>query len=214
LTASLAAVYIVTTFFPLTPFIGGPGFITFEIVILPVIAAVLRPPLASSAVLVGSIGMALGQPSFYRVFGLPGLLIPVIAVALGSLGFHYRWGPLFPWTYVTSGAAYYLAFSGGTVIWLIPYAIVILSLPLALKSTTPYRIGLLALYTAMCEQVTINVLSISLLGLVGTVWLGITPFMFSERAVATFGGASIIVALKSRLGTRIGLGDRVQREVK
>ncbi len=182
---------------------------------LPVIAALLRPVLATLAVFVGSLGMALAQTSLYQVFGLPGLLIPIIAVAFGSMGFHYRLGPAVPWVYVVAGAAYYLIFSeGGTVLWLIPYAIVILSLPLALRLGTGYRIGLLAFYTAMSEQVTMNVLSISLLRLVGTVWLVITPFMFSERALATFGGSGIIVALKSRLGARIGLGEQVHREVK
>src|SRR2546425_13328933 len=80
LSAGLAATYIITTFIPLTPFIGGPGFITLEIVMLPIIAALLRPIPAFVTVFVGSLGMTLGQPSFHQVFGLPGLVIHLDAV--------------------------------------------------------------------------------------------------------------------------------------
>src|SRR5215467_12757174 len=101
LAATMAAAYIVTTFFPVSPFIGGgPAFITLEIVMIPVIAVLLRPALATLTVFVGSLGMALGQPSFYQLFGFLGLLIPTVAVATGSFAFHYRLGPIAPWTFV------------------------------------------------------------------------------------------------------------------
>src|SRR5437879_11530326 len=49
LTAGLAAIYVITTYLPLSKFIGGPVFITLEIVMLPIIAALLRPPLSLAA---------------------------------------------------------------------------------------------------------------------------------------------------------------------
>ncbi len=214
LSSTLAAVYIVSAFFPLTPFIGGPGFITLEIVMLPIIAFLLRPFLAAAAVLVGSLGSAFIQTGFYHTFGLAGLLIPLLAVALGSTAFHYEWGAIAPWAYLLAGAVYYILFSkGGTLFWLAPYTLVIVSLPAALRAKDPYRLGLLALYTAMSEQVTLNVLSISLLNLTGDFWTIVTPLMFLERTVATLGGFAVIVALKSQLGTRLELGDAL-REVK
>jgi hypothetical protein len=214
LTSTLAAVYIVSAFFTLTPFIGGPGFITLEIVMLPIIAFLLRPILATVAVLVGSIGSAFILTGFYSTFGFAGLLIPLLAVALGSIAFHYEWGAIIPWGYVLAGAVYYILFSkGGTLFWLAPYILVIASLPATLRVREPYRLGLLALYTAMSEQVTLNVLSISLLNLTGAFWTGVTPLMFLERTIATLGGFVVIVALKSRLGTRLELG-HVLREVK
>ncbi len=214
LTSTLAAVYIVSAFFALTPFIGGPGFITLEIVMLPIVAFLLRPILATVAVLVGSIGSAFIQTGFYSTFGFAGLLIPLLAVALGSIAFHYEWGAIIPWGYVLTGAVYYILFSkGGTLVWLAPYILVIASLPAALRVREPYRLGLLAFYTAMSEQVTLNVLSISLLNLTGAFWTGVTPLMFLERTIATLGGFAVIVALKSRLGTRLELG-HVLREVK
>jgi hypothetical protein len=213
LAATLAAVYVVSTFFPISPFIGGgPGFITAEILMLPLIAFLLRPPLAAASITAGSLGMALFGTSIYGVFGPLGILVPIIATVLGSFAFHYRLGFLLPWTYVSAGAVYYILFSqGGTLLWLIPYAIVIVSPLAVLKMSGPIHIGLLSLYTAMCEQVTLNVLSIAALGLVGPIWTGITPFMFTERAVATIGGAVLIVALKSRLGERLATSFRTLR---
>ena len=203
LSASMAAIYIVSTLFPVSPFIGGPGFITLEIVMLPVIAALLRPALAGVSITVGSIGMALLRTSIYGFFGPLGLLVPIVATVLGSVGFHYRFGLFVPWAYVLAGAVFYLAFSQGTVLWLIPYLAVIVSPIVVLRLSGLLKMGFLSLYTAMSEQVGLNVLSISVLGLVGAVWTGITPFMFSERTLATVGGAILIVALKSRLGSRL-----------
>jgi len=215
LAAGLAATYVITTFIPLTPFIGGPAFITLEIVMLPVIAAVLRPIPALATAFVGSLGMALGQPSFYQVFGLPGLSVPLIATGAGSIAFHYRLGPIVPWAYVLAGAAYYIALSrGGTLFWLIPYLLVIISLPAAFRLKENPRIGILTFYTAMTEQVSLNILSISLLSLTGPVWLGITPLMYLERTIATFGGAAGIVALKSALGGRLDIAKRIRKEVR
>src|SRR5213596_3834501 len=215
LAAGLAATYVITTFVPLTPFIGGPGFITLEIVMLPIIAALLRPIPALATVFVGSLGMALGQPSFYQVFGLPGLLIPLVAVGAGSIAFHYRLGPVVPWAYVLAGAVYYIALSkGGTLFWLVPYLLVIVSLPAAFRLKNNPRIGLLTFYIAMTEQVTLNILSISILSLTGPVWIGITPLMYLERTIATFGGAAGIVALKSTLGGRLDIAKRIRKEVR
>src|SRR2546428_5926533 len=212
LAAGLAATYIITTFIPLTPFIGGPGFITLEIVMLPIIAALLRPIAALVTVFVGSLGMVLGQPSFYQVFGLPGLLIPLVAVGAGSIAFHYRLGPIVPWAYVLAGAVYYIALSkGGTLFWLVPYFLVIVSLPVTFRLKNNSRIGLLTFYIAMTEQVTLNILSISILSLTGPVWEVITPLMYVERTIATLGGAAGILAPKLGLGGRLHLIDRSPR---
>ncbi len=215
LAASMAALYIVTTFVPVSPFVGGgPAFITLEIVMIPVIAVLLKPALASATVFIGSLGLALGQPSFYQLFGLPGILIPLIAVAAGSVAFHYRLGPFVPWAYVIVGALYYVTFSqGGTLLWLVPYALVIFSFPLALVLKGNPRIVLLCLYTAMAEQVSLNILSI-VSGIVGPAWAVITPLMYGERALATIVGSSVIVALKSGLGRRLDLDNPVFVEVR
>jgi hypothetical protein len=66
----------------------------------------------------------------------------------------------------------------------------------------------------MTEQVTLNILSISILSLTGPVWSVITPLMYLERTIATLGGAAGIVALKSGLGGRLDLIDQSPREVR
>jgi hypothetical protein len=215
LTAGLGAVYVITAYLPFSKFIGGPGFLTLEIIMLPIIAALLRPPLALAAVFVGGLVAALGQVSFTTAFGPFGLLIPLIAVGTGSIAFHYRLGPILPWAYILAGAVYYLALSkGGTLLWLAPYFFVIVSIPLIFRVRDNPRIGLLSFYTTMAELVTLNILSISIIGLPGASWLGITPFMYFERTLATIGGATGIVALKSGLGGRLDPMEQSPREVR
>ncbi len=212
--AALAAFYIVSTFIPVDAFLGGAAIISLEIVTVPVIAALLKPAQASVTILVGSLGMAVFQTGTFPVFGLFALLVPIIATVLGSFAFHYRWGPLLAWAYVLFGAAYYLEFSkGGTSFWLIPYIIVIVSLPLAWTATGTRSIIIRAFYTAMAWQVTLNILSIGIAHLLDGFWSIVTPFMFFERTVATVGSVALIIALKSRLGTRLGLDIELVREV-
>lgn len=213
LLASLAAVYIVSTFIPIDVFLGGPGFITLEIVMVPIIAAILRPLPAAICVTIGSLGMALLGTGVSPFFGFLSVLVPIIAAIQGSFAFHYRLGPAVPWTYVVLGSLYYLEFSkGGTLLWLLPYAIVIFSLPIAFRVSGARRIALLCFYTAMSWQVTLNILFISVTGLTDGFWIGVVPFMFFERSIATITSTSAIIALKSRLGVRFDLG-HVLREV-
>ena len=207
LLSSLAAFYIVSTFLPVDVFLGGAGIITLEIVTVPIIADILRTLPAAICISIGSLGMALFGTGVYPFFGFLSILIPVISTIQGSVAFHNRLGSLVPWTYVILGSLYYLKFSrGGTLLWLIPYAIVVFSVPLTFRVSGPRRIVLLSFYTAMSWQVTLNILSISVAGLTNGFWIGVTPFMFFERSLATFASASIIIALKSRLGIGLGLG--------
>ena len=212
LSAALAAAFVVSTFFPVDAFIGGAGIITFEIILVPVIAFTLRPVPAAVTILIGSLGMSFLQRGITPVFGFLGILVPVVATVLGSVGFHYRFGPIIPWAYVLAGAVYYLGYSrGGTTFWLIPYIIVVISLPVAFSLKESRSIALLALYTTMAEQVSLNILSIGALGLVDGIWAIITPFMLLERTVATVGGYVIIVGLKRGLGARLPTQEYVRR---
>ena len=212
LSAALAAVFIVSTFFPVDAFIGGAGIITFEIILVPVIAFTLRPVLAAVTISIGSVGMALFQGGIIPAFGILGILVPVVATILGSIAFHYRYGPILPWAYVLAGAIYYLGYSkSGTTFWLIPYIIVIISLPVALSLKGDRSVALLAFYTAMAEQVTLNILSIGVVGLVDGIWTIITPFMILERTIATVGSYILIVGLKRGLETRLPTQEYVRR---
>lgn len=202
----LVALYIVANIFPISAFIGGAGFITAGIVVLPVMARLLRPKEALVVGFVAPLGLFALQLSIMRVFGLYGILIPALGIIFGSLGFHKSY--LYPAAYVAFGAFWYIAFSGGTWLWLIPYIGVI---ALALTDQIhPFKVGqradvvLHSLDATMCELVTMNIGSVSLLKLPGELWTVITPFMFFERTIAVLGSASILSAL-ARVKSRIGL---------
>src|SRR5438105_5092923 len=68
-------------------------------------------------------------------------------------------------------------------------------------------------YAVFCLKKKINVLSISILGLTGAFWIGVTPLMYAERTLVTIGGAKGIVVLKSGFGGRLDITERLKREV-
>ncbi len=112
---TLAGIYVLANFFPLTAFVGGSGFVTLEIVILPVIAWLQRPAFSCLSVLAGSLVATLLQVTMFLSFGPFAILIPLLAVAMGSAAFHYSWGRLLIWAYVFLGTVLYVFFSrGGT----------------------------------------------------------------------------------------------------
>jgi len=62
-----------------------------------------------------------------------------------------------------------------------------------------------SLGTTMCELVTLNIGSVSLLHLPAELWTVITPLMFLERTIAVVGGSSILIALVRAKGVlRLG----------
>lgn len=209
LIAVFTALYVVASAIPIDAFIGGAGFITLAIVILPVMAKVLRPREAVLMGAIAAIGIYAFQLSVVPVLGFFGLLVPSLAIVLGSLGFHKS--PLIPAAYILFGAAWYVLFSGGTLVWLAPYVLAV-ALSIALqtgaigKGTALGTVGLV-LDATMCELVTLNIGSISVLHLPGAVWTIITPFMFLERTVAVIGGSSLLFELARIRGPL--LADRV-----
>lgn len=205
LTGMFAGLFAISTLIPVSVFIGGAGFITLEIVLLPIIAFLLEPWQAFGAALFGSaVAYAFGL-GLAPVFGPFSLLISPLAAYLGSVAFHYdekwfKWSsPIWlalPLSYIGFGIIYYLLYSKGPVVWLTPYALAVIAVlyrPFAKDVTGKIAIGCLA--TAICEQVGMNVASISLAGLVGPIWLAIAPFMFTERTIATVGSLLAIKAV-------------------
>lgn len=197
LASALAALYVASSVIPASAFIGGAGYITAGIIILPVIARILKPKEALVAAVIAPIGLLALQLSVIPVFGFYGMLIPASGIILGSLGVHRS--ALYPAVYIAFGALWYIVFSGGTLIWLIPYFLAVgWSLTDQIR---PFRAGgkwhvvLHSLNATMCELVTMNIGSISLLRLPGELWLIIAPFMFIERAFAVVGSSFVLLAL-------------------
>lgn len=197
LAALLVSLYVAANSVPIDAFIGGAGFITVGIILLPVVAGLLKPRDALIAAVLASIGLLALQLSIIPVFGFYGLLVPTLGMTLGSLGIHKSL--VYPAAYIVFGTLWYALFSGGTILWLVPYALTIGLV--AIKQTRLVKLGkkgdlmIYCLSTTMCELVTMNIGSISLLHLPGQVWLIITPFMFAERAVAVVGSSSILLGL-------------------
>ncbi len=189
--AVLSALFVIASVIPVSTFIGGAGFITLGIVLVPVIARMLRPWPALISGLVGALAMYALQLATAPIFGPISILIPMSGILLGSVGFHHRLGCAIPWGYVLFGAVYYFSFSRGTLLWLAPYLIVILSLPIVITESK-FRLPLLCLYSTLCELTTMNIASIGILRLPGPLWSVITPLMFFERTVATAGSYMVI----------------------
>jgi hypothetical protein len=202
LVAVLAALYVAANAIPIDVFIGGSGFITAGIVLLPIMARLVRPREAIVLAVLAPLGLLAFQLSVIPVFGFFGLAIPALAILLGSLGSHKS--QLIPASYVAFGAVWYILFSGGTLLWLAPYLVAI-ALALGyetklLKRNDRLQTVVHVLDTTMCELVTMNMLSISLLLLPGVLWTIILPFMILERSVAVIGGSSVLLVLARARG--------------
>ena len=196
LAAAFTALYVAASAIPISAFVGGAGFITAGIILLPVIARLLRPREAAIVAILAPLALFVFQLSVIPVFGFYGMLIPAVSLVLGSLGFHRSY--LIPTLYVILGLVWYTVFSGGTVLWLAPYFVAIaLAIANQLRRfTRGGRLGVVlhSLEVTMCELVTMNIGSISVLHLPGALWLIITPIMYFERGVAVFGSSIILLA--------------------
>ena len=197
LAATFTALYVAGNAIPISAFIGGAGFITAGIILLPVLARLLKPKEAIIVAILAPLGLFTFQLSLIPVFGFFGMLIPAMAIILGSLGFHRSY--LIPTAYVVFGLVWYVLFSGGTFLWLLPYFIVV-ALALAnqfrrFAKGGKWEILLHSLEVTVCELVTMNIGSVSILHLPGGLWLLITPVMYFERGLAVIGSAVILLAL-------------------
>lgn len=197
LVALSVALYVAANAIPIDAFIGGAGFITAGIIILPVVAGLLRPWDALVTGFLASVALFVFQLSFIPLFGFYGILIPILGMTLGSLGFHKSL--LYPSGFLVFGTVWYVVYSGGTLVWLLPYALalglVLTKLSGFVKLTRKWGIAVFCLAATMCELVAMNIGSVSVLGLHGDFWLGTTPFMFLERTVAVVGSSGVLLAL-------------------
>jgi hypothetical protein len=137
LVSVLIALYIAANAVPIDAFIGGAGFITLGIILLPVIARLVRPRESLIVAVAAPLGLFALQLSIIPVFGFYGLLIPASAIVFGSLGFYRSY--LIPAAYIAFGAVWYVEFSNGTLLWLLPY---FLAIALAIANQIrPFALG-------------------------------------------------------------------------
>jgi hypothetical protein len=206
-----AALYAICLFLPFSQFIGGAGFITFSIVILPIYCKMLKP---IPAMLAGVIGMTIAASigaALVPVYGIFSFVIPLVAGFLGSIAFHYRWGPLLGVGFLTVCGYLYAAYSSGTLLWLVPYAAAIVGGIIASlvhfykgkggvwsKASWFIVTGCCIYLTTMIENATMNLGSVFILKLPGPLWTVITPASILERIFALAISFALITALWSR----------------
>jgi len=121
------ALYAVGLMMPFSQFIGGAGFITLSIVFIPVYNKMLKPV---PAMIAGTFGMAIAVSfgaAIVPVYGIFSFAMPLVAGLLGSLAFHYRWGAVPGIIFLGICGYLYAAYSGGTLLWLVPYAVAIVA---------------------------------------------------------------------------------------
>lgn len=193
--AGLSALFVVASVIPISSFIGGAGFISLSLVFVPVMAFLLKPKAAAVSALVGSMVGYVLQIGIGPIYGPVSFLIPTVGAMLGSIGFRSRVGAMIPWGYVLFGGAFYFFLSGGTLLWLVPYLVVLASLPLVIFPSR-WRIMILCFYATMCELATMTLASITILQLPGSLWSLISPLMFYERTVATVCSFLLISGLR------------------
>ena len=110
----------------------------------------------------------------------------------------------------------YATYSGGTLLWIVPYAVAILAGIGAMvvynfkkQSGTLFKTSWLVItgfcifFTTTIENATMNLGSVFILKLPGELWTVITPVSILERTIVLVLGFVILVALWKRFGGKI-----------
>ena len=216
MTAMWAAIYAVALLIPFSQFIGGAGFITLGIIMVPVFCKMLKPVSAMVAGVFGMVIAASVGAAIVPVYGLFSFIIPLTAGLLGSLAFHYRWGAVPGIIFLGLCSFLYATYSGGTLLWIVPYAVAMLAGIGTLvvynfkkqNSTTSKTSWLLItgfciFLTTTIENATMNLGSIFILKLPGDLWTVITPVSMLERTIVWVLAFVILLGLWKRFGGKI-----------
>lgn len=193
-----AALYAVASLVPISMFIGAPSFLALNLIIIPAIAILLSPLEALFASLFGGI-IALYIAPMQAMFGPYTILLPVAGATFGSLTYHKtKLGASISALYLVVTISAYLIKNYPFPYFVIPHSLAILvALASSFKKMTPLqaKIPMFAYVSTMCEQGTMMIFAVHLLGLPWQVFPGILPLMIYERIVGTIGGAFIVFAL-------------------
>jgi len=201
LSALFGSIYVVANFLPFSKFIGGAGFVTAGVTILPVIAALLTPLYALIAGIIGGIGISLFGIGLATVF--PGFCIYITAstTLLGSIAFHYRKYAWIPAAYIFGQGIMYILWYNfqATGLWLIHYTIGVMIA--VIYCVTERGKVALTFTTAICENVGMNIGSLVLLNLPAVLWTFIAPVSIMERVIAGVVSAIILKGIQKILPT-------------
>lgn len=188
----LAAIYALTSYLPISVYIGGEALITANVMILPLLAYLLDFKYAIIGAFIGGLATYFTGTAIAPVYGPFTLLIPVGGALFGALTKRNCVAGL-PW--MLFGAVLYVIYSGGTLLWLGLYSVAII-----LNLTTLKFKQLLTfnscVSTTISELILMDIGSIFLLEFPGSLWIIILPFAVYERAVAALGSITLINGLK------------------
>lgn len=217
-----SALYAIGLIIPFSQFIGGAGFITLGIIFIPLYCKFLKPISAMFAGILGMMIAALAGAAIVPVFGIFSFAIPLVAGLLGSLAFNYRWGTIPGIVFLIFAGYLYAVYSGGTLFWLIPYAIAIFAGVVATIIYIPKKpktvwskaswyvvTGCCVYLTTIIDNAVMNLGSVFILNLPGELWVAITPVSVIERVVTLIISFTILAALWNRFKNKFGELDYV-----
>jgi len=184
----LATAYSICSYLPISVFIGGEGFITANVTILPLIAYLLDFEYALTASVIGGAVMYFTGTSITPIFGPLAVTIPALGAIFGNLTKKSRFAAL---PLVAAGAVIYLLFSGGTALWLALYIAPVITSILSLKHTNLELVNC-CVSTAISELIAMDILTIFILNFPGYLWIIILPFAAYERTVAVLASTLIL----------------------
>lgn len=192
-----AALYVATSFVPVSLFIGAPSLLTLNLIVTPCIAILLVPTEAFLTSLLGAV-IALYAAPFQAIFGLYTILLPVVGSTLGSLAFHNPKMGIISLLYLGSVSISYLVVRPEFPYWILPHVFgAIISGGASLTNTLSHRKRILvcAFISTICEQATMLIGAVYILSLPWIVFATAFPLMLYERLLGTIGGALIAYPL-------------------
>jgi len=187
-----AAAYAITSYFPISVYIGGEALITANVMILPLIAYVLDFPYAILTAFIGALAMYFTNTSIAPVYGPFTLLIPVLGVFFGNLTKKSSVAAI-PW--IAFGAASYYLYSGGTPLYLSLHVFEVVINLLSLRLERLRTINC-CVSTTISELIAMDLGNLFLMEFPSFLWTIILPLAIYERAVAVASSFILIKGLE------------------
>lgn len=199
--ATFAAVYVATSYIPISMFIGASSFLSLNIVVVPVIAILLFPFDAFCAAFLGGLLAFYAIPS-QAAFGPFSILLPICGALFGSLAYHRRTLGFGASAFLLCAISSYLIVNYPFPYFVVPH---LLAASLVAFSRVGHRmavrvhIPIFAFIATMSEQGMMMIFAVYLLKLPWEAFIGIMPLMIYERIIGVLGATFIVLSIKRLL---------------
>ena len=191
-----AALFVTTSFIPISVFVGASSMLSLNIIITPILAILLTPIEAGVAALIGSF-IALWVAPYQAIFGLTTIFLPLAGAFFGSLVYHKRKiGTLFSAGFLLGVIWAYLTARSEFPYWVLPHFLAaFLAILSGFNMPKKIRIVLSAFVATICEQAAMLIQAVYLLQLPVVVFSMAFPLMLYERLIGTIGASLIVIGL-------------------